>query len=93
MYHVFAYLNKYHDSELVIDPSDKVFDQDEFECQYWTSSDFGHASGKYDLPLNMPISCGLGFAVTVRVDADHSGDTVTRRYSTGFIIYVNSALV
>ena len=67
MYHVFAYLNKYHDSELVIDPSDKVFDQDEFECQYWTSSDFGHVSGKEDLTLNMPDTRDLGFLLQQRL--------------------------
>ena len=31
LYHVFKYLEKYHRSELVIDLSDQVIDQAEFE--------------------------------------------------------------
>ena len=39
----------------------------------------------------MPDPRGLYFVVAARVDADHSGDIVTRRSSTGYIIYVKSA--
>ena len=63
-------------------------DQADFERQDWTSSKFGHISGKEDLPLNMPAPCGLGFLVTVRVDAEHSRYTVIQRYRTGFLIHV-----
>ena len=41
----------------------------------------------------MPSPCGLSFVVISRVDADHAGDTVTRRSSKGYIIYVNIAPV
>ena len=34
LYHAFEYLNKYHDFELVLDPSDQVIYQADFECQY-----------------------------------------------------------
>ena len=61
LYHVFSYLNKYHNSELVLDPSDQVIGQDEFERQYWTSSNFGHVSVKEDLPQNMPDLRGFRF--------------------------------
>ena len=41
----------------------------------------------------MTATHGLGFLVTARVDSDCAGNTVTQRYSTGFIIYVNSVPV
>ena len=45
------------------------------------------------LPGNMPEPRGMGFIMRAKVDADHAGDTVTRRSRTGFLIYLNSALV
>ena len=41
----------------------------------------------------MPEPRGRGFIITAKVDADHASDTVTRRSRTGFLVYVNSALV
>ena len=34
----------------------------------------------------------LGFVMRAKVDADHLGDTVTRRSRTGFLVYLNCAL-
>ena len=93
MYHVFEYLMKYHNSEIVIDPNDQVIYQNNFERQYWTSSEFVHVSGKQDLTLNMPAKRGLGFVIKARVDSYHSVDTVTQRYRTGFLIYVKSVSI
>ena len=42
---------------------------------------------------NMPEPRGLGFTVRAKVDADHAADTVTRRSMTGFLVYINSALI
>ena len=77
LYHLFSYLNKYHNSELILDPSDKVIDQDEFERQYLTSGKFFHVSGNQYLPPNVTDPRGLGFVITQSVDTDHSGYTVT----------------
>jgi hypothetical protein len=35
----------------------------------------------------MPESRSIGFVMRAKVDADHAGDTITRRSRTGFIIY------
>ena len=59
----------------------------------WTTSKFGHVSGKEDIALKMSAPCGLHFVVTERVDVDHAGDIVTRQSRKGIMIYVNSALV
>ena len=41
----------------------------------------------------MPKSRGLGMIVSAYLDSYHTGDTVTRRSRTGFLVYCNSALV
>ena len=89
--HIFAYLKKYHNTEMVFDPSDPVIDEEKFNKKDWTSSEFGHVQGKEVLPANMPQPRGLGFVMTAKVDADHAGDTVTRRSRTGFLVFLNSA--
>ena len=49
--------------------------------------------GKRNMPPNMPEPRGLGFTIRAKVDADHAADSVTRRSRTGFLVYINSALV
>ena len=44
--HIFAYLKKYHNTELVYDPSDHVVDENDFERRDWASLEFGHLEGK-----------------------------------------------
>ena len=36
---------------------------------------------------------GMGFIVSSNADADHAADTTTRRSRTGFLVYLNSALI
>ena len=63
VFHIFAYLKKYHNTELVFDPSDPCIDETAFEVQDWTSSEFGHVQGKEELPPNMPPPQGVGFVM------------------------------
>ena len=91
--HIFAYLHKYHNTELVYDPSDPVVEQDVFERRDWTSSEFGAVQGKEEVPSNMPELRGLGFIMCAKVDADHTSDMITRRSRTGFLVYLNCALI
>ena len=64
-----------------------------FERKDWTSSEFSHVEGKEELPPNMPEPRGLGFVMSAKVDADHVSDSTTRRSRTGFLVYLNSALI
>ena len=89
--HIFAYLKKCHNSELVFDPSDREFDRNSFMEQDWESSE--HGSLKEELPLGAPSPKGMGFTMTAYVDSDHAGDVISRRSRTGFIIYLNNAPV
>lgn len=91
LYHIFGYLKKHHNGEMVFDPSELVVDHSEFELRDWTMSEFGHLVGQELMPSKMPEPRGIGFIVRCKVDADHAGDTVTRRSRTGFLVYLNSA--
>ena len=78
---------------MVLDPSDPVIDKSKYQRRDWTSSEFGHLPAQRQVPPNMPEPRGLGFTVKAKVDADHAVDTVTRRSMTGFLVYINSALI
>ena len=91
--HIFAYLDKYHNTEIMFDPSPPYIDPNAFSLQDWTSSEFGHVSGKEEDPPNMPEARGFGFTTLAKVNADHAGDTITQRSRTGFLVYLNNALV
>ena len=70
--HIFAYLKKYHNTELVYDPSDPVVDENNFKRRDWASSEFGHVEGKEEIPANMPEPRGYGFIMRAKADADHA---------------------
>ena len=92
VYHIFGYLRKYHNTELVFDPSDPMVDESAFERRDWASSEFGHLlEERKELPPNMPQPRGAGFVTIAKVDADHAADTIARRSRTGFIVYANCA--
>ena len=76
--HIFAYLKKYHNTELVYDPSDPVVDKNDFKRRDWASLEFGHVEGKEEFPTKMPEPRGHGFIMRAKVDADHASDTVSR---------------
>ena len=90
---IFGYLKKYHNAELVFDPSDPTINQQDFEKKDWTSSEFGHVEGREELPPNMPEPRGMGFTIVAKVDADHASNTVTRRSRTQILVYLNCSLV
>jgi hypothetical protein len=78
-FHFFAYLRKYHNTEMVFDTSDPVVNEAALDRQDWTSSEFGHVTREEEKPANTPQPCGMGFVLRAKVDADHAADTVTRQ--------------
>ena len=46
---------------------------------------------KEELPPDMPEPLGQPFVTRVYVDADHDGETVTRRSRSRYIVFLNSA--
>ena len=91
LFHIFAYLKKCHNTEMVFDPSDMDIELQNFEEQDWSASEFGNVSEQ--LPENAPDPRGQGFTITAYVDSDHAGDLLTRRSRTGFLVYLNSSPV
>ena len=92
LYHIFLYLRKYHNSEIVFDPSDPVIDEVQFEEKDYTTSEFFSCT-KEEFSKNMPMSRGFGFEMRAYVDADHAGDSMMRRSRTRFLVYLNMALI
>lgn len=93
LFHIFSHLKKYHNAELVFDPSVPAIDESMYEAKDWASSEFGHLEGVEETPPNMPEPRGVGFVIRAKVDADHATDTVTRKSRTGFLVWLNSSLV
>lgn len=91
--HIFGHLKKYHNSEMVFDPTSPDIDENEFQVRDWTTSEFGHVQGQEELPPNAPPPRGFGFKTKAKVDADHASDSVSRRSRTGFVVYLNCALI
>ena len=89
LFHMFAYLKKKHNSEMVFDPSEPDIPEAEFQREDW--QDTVYADSKETLPSNAPKCRGFGFKIRAFVDSDHAGDSITRRSRTGFIIYLNNA--
>ena len=94
MYHIFGYLGKCHNAELVFDPSFPGINMDDFERRCLTNSEFGHLLEEYlkpERPSNMPVPRGVGFTLRGKVDSYHAADTVTRRSRTISIMCLNSS--
>ena len=51
---IFSHLRKYHNAEMVYDPSDPTINHDRFEWKDWTSSKFGNIDEEEELPPRMP---------------------------------------
>lgn len=86
---IFAYLKKNHNAEMVFDPSDPLVETSDFPRRDWEATEFGEL--EEELPANMPEARGLGMVMRAYVDADHAGDSITRRSRTGFIVYLQCA--
>ena len=84
LFHIFAYLKKHHNTEMVFDPSVPEFDADKFQRQDW--SHILYVDAPPDQPPNMPKPRGQILFVSYHVDSDQAGDNVTRRYRTDFFI-------
>ena len=92
LYRIFAHLKKYHNTEMVFDPSKPIINKNDFERKDWSCSEFSSEIKKErELHPRTPTPRGMGFTIVGKVDADHGGDTVTRRSRTGFIVCLNSA--
>ena len=90
LYHMFAYLGKYHNAEMLYDPTEPQINLSSFKKQDWTYSTMSETDRTEVLPPDMPAPRGKSFVIRCFADADHAGDAVTRKSRTGFIVYLNN---
>lgn len=88
VFHMFAYLKIKYNSRMVFDPSYPTIDMTAFKECDWKHF---YKGAKEAIPDNAPEPRGKEVDVRCFVDADHAGDTVSRRSRTGFFIYINMA--
>ena len=86
---MFSYLSKYHNAEMLYDPTAPQINAETFKKQDWTYSTMMEEDCTEVLPPDMPTPHGKSFVIRCFVDADHAGDAVTRKSRTGFIVYLN----
>ena len=93
MFHVFAYLKKHMNLEIVFDPTTPEVDMDILQNKDWSFSvdSSSREEFKDELPPRMPEPLGLPFVMRVYVDADHAWESVARRSQSGCIVFINSA--
>ena len=89
--HVMAYLRQKHNSRLVLDPCYPKIDQSTFNHGAEWKDFYGEVSEA--IPHDAPQPRGKDVDLRMFVDSDHAGDTKTRRSRTGFMIFVNMALI
>ena len=70
VFHIFAYLNKHHNSALLFDPSYSDVNIDTFPKQDWTKF-YGYI--KEAMPPDMPDTFVKEVVMRCFVDADHAG--------------------
>jgi Reverse transcriptase (RNA-dependent DNA polymerase) len=87
---VFSYLKKHHNSRIVFDPSYPEIDHNLFIKHNWTRF---YSDAKEPIPPNAPEPLGNPVVLRMYVDADHAGDVLTHRSRTGYIRYMNSAIM
>ena len=75
---------------MVFDPTYPSIDNGDFPRNDWEKN---YGEVKEVIPTNSPSPRGKGFYMIVYVDTDLAGDIVIRLYRTGFVIYLNQALI
>jgi hypothetical protein len=88
VFHIFAYIEKKHNSRVVFDPTYPEIDMRDFKECDWKSF---YGDVKEAIPPNAPDPRGKEVDIRLYVDSDHAGDQLTRRSRTGFFIFLNMA--
>ena len=87
--HIFGYLKKHHNVEMVFNPTEPDINMSQFNKQYCYQTIYDELNE--EIPPNAPLSCGRGMRTNVWVDSDHAGESITHRSRTGYIIFLNGS--
>jgi hypothetical protein len=93
--HVFKYLDIHKESFLSFDPTyldlgEPLNSEENPNCKIKAMREF-YPDAEEAIPANCPEARGKSVQINTFVDADHAGNTVTRRSQTGILIYLNMA--
>ena len=86
--HIIGYLKAHPKFRLLFDSAKPRVNERWFQQYDWF--DF-YRDAKEAIPPDMPEPRGLEVVISCFVDANHAGDTKTRRSQTGILIFVNKA--
>jgi hypothetical protein len=86
---VFAYCKKHNESKVMFDPVAKYFSRIRWSSHDW-SQFYPDLRGKV-LPADQPEQSGRAVQINMFCDAAHATCHVTRRSTTGIIIFINGA--
>ena len=88
--HVFAYLKKKYNLRLALDPTYPAINMGDLKEHNWKQF---YGEVKEAAPLNAPEPRGKEVDIRMYVDSDHAADKAIRRSRTGFMIFMNMALI
>ena len=83
-----AYLKRYHNARLVLDPPYPEVDEDDFIVQDWQNF---YGQIEEEIPPNAPKAKGNALTIRIFVDGSHGDVKVNRKSRTGFIVFLNSS--
>ena len=89
--HIMSYLKIKHNSRLVLDPSNPGIDMSEFKSNENYAPFYGDVQESKS--LFVPKTIGKKVTLHMFVDSDHAGDKSDRRSRTGFMIFMNMAMI
>jgi hypothetical protein len=87
---MFSYLEKRHNSRLVFDKTYPDINMREFKECDWKAF-YGDVTEA--IPPNAPTPRGKEIDIRLYGDSDHAGNRLTRRSRSGYLVYINRALV
>ena len=90
MLHVYGYLRQKYNSRLAFDPTYPKIDMGDFKDVDWRGF---YGDVKEAIPPNAPEPRGKVVDTRLYVDSDHAGDKLTRRSRSGYMIFLNMALI
>ena len=89
LFQMFSFLKAKHNGVMVFDSSEPSIDRNLFIKEDWSAVAYGECVE--ELPGNTPEPRGPEMIMRAFVDSDHAGDTATRRFRTGFMIFLNNS--
>jgi len=88
--HIYAYLKQKYNLRLAFDPTYPPIDMSDFKECDWKQF---YGDMTESMPPNVPEPRDKDVDLRMFVDSDHAGEKMTRRSRTGFMIFMNTALI